>query len=176
MKTLSYFKKCYFAIGIIVMFFGGVSAQYENTLQMDSLTPSPAASLSQLEWIVGNWEGEAFGGKTNEVWTKAAGASMMGMFKAYNENGVSFYELMTISEMGNSLTLKIKHFGADMKGWEAKDEYMEFKLIKLEGNRAYFNGLTFENTSDTQMTIYVIIDHDGENPREVKFPYQRAEL
>ena len=68
--------------------------------------------------------------------------------------------------------LRLKHFHANLKGWEEKDETIDFPLVKLDGQTAYFDGMTFEKVSDTELNIYVLIeDKDGEK-REMKFPYK----
>jgi len=127
---------------------------------------SPAASITDLQWIEGSWTGEAFGGQTEEVWTAPSAGSMMGMFKLISDGDISFYELMTISQKEKSLIMRIKHFNDDMKGWEEKDEVVEFPLVDIKKNAVYFDGLTFKKISDRQMNVYVNID--GE---EVEFVY-----
>jgi len=129
---------------------------------------SPAASIKDLTWIEGSWTGEAFGGQTEEVWTAPSAGSMMGMFKLINEGEISFYELMTITESGNSLLLRIKHFTKDLKGWEEKDEAVEFPLVDITKNAIYFDGLTFKKISSKQLNVYVNIE--GE---EVEFMYTK---
>lgn len=129
---------------------------------------SPEASLSDLYWIEGSWSGEAFGGQTEEVWTAPSAGSMMGMFKLISEGEISFYELLTISEKENSLIMRIKHFNDDLKGWEEKDEVVEFPLVEIKKNAVYFDGLTFKKKSDKQMNVYVNIE--GE---EVAFVFFR---
>lgn len=129
---------------------------------------SPAALIEDLDWIEGSWSGEAFGGQTEEVWTAPSSGSIMGMFKLISEGEISFYELMTISEMNNSLIMRIKHFNHDLKGWEEKDEVVEFPLVEIKKNAVYFDGLTFKKMSDKQMNVYVNIE--GE---EVEFVYKK---
>jgi len=43
---------------------------------------------------------------------------------------VDFYEIGPIIEKDNSLLLQLKHFGADLKSWEKKDETQDFELVK----------------------------------------------
>lgn len=129
---------------------------------------SPSADISELSWIEGSWQGEAFGGETEEVWTAPSAGSMMGMFKLISEGEISFYELMTIVEKEGSLLLRIKHFDKDMTGWEEKDKSVEFPLVDIKKNAVYFDGLTFKKVSDNEMQVFVNIE--GE---EVEFVYFR---
>ncbi len=119
-------------------------------------------TLENIRWIAGNWKGEAFGGITEENWSEPSGGSMMATFKLIADGKVSFYEIETISEVNNSLLLRLKHFNKDLKGWETKDETVDFPLIKVTKNKAIFEGMTFESVDENNMTVYVAIsDKDG---------------
>nr|WP_299523599.1 DUF6265 family protein [uncultured Lutibacter sp.] len=120
----------------------------------------------------GHWEGTAFGGLTEEVWTSPLGGSMMGSFKLVADGEINFYELMTISEENETLLLRIKHFSNDLKGWEEKDESEDFELVKIEANRVYFDNLTFEKVSSSELNIYVVFKNESGIEEEVKFNYK----
>jgi len=135
--------------------------------------PSPPAKLSDVQWIQGHWRGEAFGGITEEVWTPPLGGSMMCAFKLVVNGKVSFYELVTLTEEANTLIIRLKHFHGDLKGWEEKDKTIDFRLVRITDNRAYFDGMTFEHVSPDEMHIYVMIGKPGEE-KEVLFRYARV--
>ena len=146
---------------------------HPNTLSYDSLAGSPNASIDQVSWVSGHWQGEAFGGIAEEIWSEPMGGSMMFVFRLVNDNKVSFYETGGIIEENGSLVLKLKHFDAQFHGWEEKDETVDFKLVKLEGNKAYFDDFTIEKISEDEINMYVLIGHEGEE-EEVKFNYHRV--
>ena len=148
-----------------------VSAQ--NTLELAEGQPSPPAKINDVAWIAGHWQGEAFGGVVEERWAPPMGGAMMGSFRLVNDGKVSFYELEVIYEKDNSLMLSLKHFHADVKGWEEKDVTVDFPLVKIEDNRAYFEGFTIELEDKDHLNMYVVIS-DGEKKSEVKFPYIRV--
>lgn len=160
-------KKILFIIVLIVF-----NSNAQNTLKLNATIGSPNAELKDVSWITGNWYGEALGGVTEEVWTAPLGGSMMGSFKLVIDGKVQFYELCTITEENGSLLLRIKHFNADLKGWEEKDNSEEFPLVKLEKNRAYFNQLTFERIGENELNIYVVFKDEGKEPVEMMFPYK----
>ncbi|MEM9362452.1 MAG: DUF6265 family protein [Bacteroidota bacterium] len=149
----------------------GLSAQ--NTLQLEKNQDSPKASLSQVSWLAGHWEGEAFGGITEEMWSPPMGGSMMFVFKLVNEDAVTFYEIGHILEVDGTLLLQLKHFHGNLRGWETKDETIDFKLVKIEQDRAYFEGFTLEKTSTDEIALYVLIG-DTEKKKEVTFAYKRV--
>jgi hypothetical protein len=68
--------------------------------------------------------------------------------------------------------LRLKHFGTDLKGWEEKDETVDFPLVKLKPNKAYFDGMTFEKIGEEEMNIYVLIRQKDGSQNEMKFPYR----
>ena len=51
-------------------------------------------------------------------------------------------------------------------------ENPDSKLIKIDGNRLYFDGFTFEKVSDSEINIYGLIHQDGK-AEEVKFNYKK---
>lgn len=147
---------------------------FPNTRRMDSVMTSPTATLQDIAWIQGHWKGEAFGGIVEEVWTPPLGGSMMCAFKLVVDEEVRFYEIVTISEEENSLMLRLKHFHKDLKGWEEKDETVDFPLVKVTPEKMFFDGFTFERISDNEMNIYVIIGDEGKE-QEAKFNYKRVD-
>nr|WP_299342066.1 DUF6265 family protein [Allomuricauda sp.] len=149
----------------------GLSAQ--KTLQLETNQKSPKASLSEVSWLAGHWKGEAFGGITEEMWSPPMGGSMMFVFKLVNQGAVTFYEAGHIQEVDGTLLLQLKHFHGNLKGWETKDETVDFRLVKIEEERAYFEGFTLEKVSPDEIRMYVLIG-DGEKEEEVTFVYQRV--
>lgn len=160
------------SIALILMFSAGlVSAQ--ETLQLAEGQSSPKANLEDVSWIEGHWTGEAFGGIAEEIWSAPLGNSMMFVFRMVNDDKVSFYESGHIQQLDESLILQLKHFDGNMRGWEEKNETIDFKLVKLEPNKVYFEGLTMEKISDDQMNVWVLIENEGKTD-EVLFAYKKA--
>lgn len=173
MKT----KLIFSAIIIIGLFSQACFSQekFENTITLDSLATSPDATLNDIVWIQGHWKGHAFGGETEEIWSPPLGGSMMCVFRLVAENKVVFYEIETITEENNTIILRLKHFGSDLKGWEEKDETVDFRLVKVTEDKVYFEGFTFERISKDEINMYVVIGHDDGSQEEVKFNYLRVQ-
>lgn len=129
--------------------------------------------LENIRWIAGNWKGEAFGGITEENWSEPSGGSMMATFKLINDGKVSFYEIETISEVNNSLLLRLKHFNNDLKGWETKDETVDFPLIRVTKNKAIFEGMIFESVDENNMVVYVAIGQKDDTTITIPFYYTK---
>lgn len=136
-------------------------------------TPTLAPTLANAAWIAGNWKGEAFRGIVEENWSEPSGDSMMGAFKLINEGKVTFYEIIIIREVEDSLLLQLKHFEGDLKGWETKDQTVDFPLKKITPTEVIFDGMIFEKTGEKEMVIYVDIEDDHGKINTVKFEYTK---
>jgi hypothetical protein len=133
---------------------------------------SPKASIKEISWIAGNWYGEIWGGQFEEIWSKPSAGSMMASFKFIENEQVKFYELMTISEHQDSLVLRLKHFGPQLKGWEEQDRSVDFHLVKLTDNAVYFDGYTYKRISPNELHVYVMLD-SKENKQATQFVFKR---
>ena len=129
--------------------------------------------IENVAWVSGTWHGEAFGGLTEEIWSEPSGGSMMATFKLIVDGNVKFYEIEVIREVENSLILQLKHFNNDLKGWETKDETVDFPLKEITKNKVVFEGMSFEKISDTEMNVYVDIKNDKGEINIEKFNYKK---
>jgi len=134
----------------------------------------PPASIDDLSWLTGRWIGRGLGASVEEVWLPARGGAMVGVFRLVREDSVQFYELVTLVEEEGSLSLRLKHFGPDLVGWEEKTESVSFPLVRRTSDALWFDGLTIRRVGDDRMRIWVALQSEGEDPREVLFEYRRA--
>lgn len=134
--------------------------------------PKGTPKVQQLSWLAGHWQGEAFGGQCEEVWSAPEGPSMMGMFKLIKENKIVFYELMTISESQGALQLQLRHFNSDLSAWEGKEEQLIFPLDHLEERKATFGKLTLERIDDQNLRITLLEKDQSGKEKPMIFNYQ----
>ena len=80
---------------------------------------------------------------------------------------------MAITEDAGSLTFRVKHFNPDMTGWEEKDETMDFLLVELGENEAYFDGLTLRRTG-SKLEIFLSMKGKDGTVREEAFVFERV--
>tara|TARA_R110001583_G_scaffold30906_4_gene106260 strand:- start:604 stop:1038 length:435 start_codon:yes stop_codon:yes gene_type:complete len=135
----------------------------------------PKATLEDVSWVTGHWKGEAFGGIAEEIWSPPLGDSMMFVFKLVTEGKVQFYEVGHIQQRDETLILQLKHFHGSLKGWEEKDETVDFKLVKLEGDKIYFDDFTIERISENEINMFVVVGDEDGSSKEVKFNYKREQ-
>lgn len=133
------------------------SRNTEHTLKLDDPSEQPTASFDDIVWMIGSWEGEAFGGTFEEDWLPPSAGSMTGVFKLIHEGHASMYEFMRIVRENDSLAVQIKHFNADFTGWEDKSEFVSFPLVKLTEDAAYFDGLTYRRLDVDRLVVHVSV-------------------
>ncbi len=145
----------------------------DHTLKLADGAKSPPAKIEDLAWLKGYWTGEGLGGQCEEAWGAPIGDRMFGWFSMRKEDKLVFSEAMTVVEVDGSLVMRIKHFDADFVGWEKKEHYVSFPLVKLEADTAYFSGLTFKRVED-RLEIYLVLANKGQRT-EHKFEMSRTD-
>ena len=150
-----------------------------NTIRLKADAPRPKATLDVVSWMAGGtWRGDGLGGVTEETWSTPAAGAMMGMFRVVRRGPdgreqVAFYEFLTFVEQEGSLALKLKHFNADLTGWEEKGGFVTFRLARVTPDAIYFDGLTFRREGRDKMTIFLALRDQSGTLREETFHYTR---
>ena len=144
----------------------------ERTWKLSAGEKSPPATLADMRWLAGHWTGEAFGGKTEELWTEPAGPNMSGLYRLVKGEKTIFYEIMVVTEEAGSLVFRLKHFNADLTGWEEKNEVRSFPLVAKKDGAMLFEGMSFHPDGDS-LTVYLAVEHEGKPPEEITFTYRR---
>ena len=146
----------------------------ENTFKLGD-APRPPATLKDVSWLVGSWTGTAFGNQFEEVWNPPSAGSMVGMFKLFDaEKGVVFYELLLLKEEAGSLSLLVKHFSPDFVAWEDKEDFVNFKLVKVEADAVHFSGLSFHRINDDEIMGYIALKQKDGQVTEHPLTYERV--
>jgi hypothetical protein len=146
-----------------------------NTIRLKEGAPRAAGKVADLAWLAGRWTGEGLGGHVEEAWSEPDSGSMVGYFRLVKDGKPVFYELMTLLEAEGSVEMRLKHVNPDMTGWEEKNGYVTFKLVKHDQTGAYFSGLTFKRVGDDQIDSYLALRNRTDNTvREEKFTYRRV--
>ena len=144
-----------------------------KTLRLGEGARPGAARIADVAWLAGEWVGEGLGGTLDESWTAPQGGVMLGMFRLLRDGKPVFYELLTLSEHEGSVVLRLKHFNPDLTGWEEKDKFITFQLVKVTDRAIHFSGLSFLRNDDGSVTAYLALrDKDGV-VREETLQYRR---
>ena len=150
------------AIFLLVATPSTASAQEVRSLG-DSMPPP--ATIEDMAWIVGSWEGTGLGGRSHESWLPPVSGQIAGVFHQSADDGLVFYELLQFIERDGSLVLRLKHFHPDLSGWEdnSAGSAIEFPLVAIEADAAYFDGLTYERIGEDGLRIHLELHQDGTN-------------
>ncbi len=93
-------------------------------------------------------------------------------FKLLQNGSPSMYEFGYIVEEGDSLVLKLKHFHASLTGWEEREKYVSFPLVRLTDDAVYFDGLTYRREGENRLRAFVAMNKDG-TVTELGFVFER---
>ena len=151
------------------------STRTENTLQLDDPDERRAATIEDVAWLAGTWEGEAFGGTFEEVWTEPSLGTMVGSYKLMHGEEITLYEIELIAEEAGSLVLKVKHFGPEFAAWEEKKEHLSFPLVKLTDDAIYFQGFTLRRIDEDRVQAF-IVRTSGDQVSDAELTYRRVKV
>jgi hypothetical protein len=99
---------------------------------------------------------------------------MPSFVRAWNKNGIIFYEIAMFVETGGSLVLRLKHFTSGLAGWEDKESYIERPLIAMERDRLFFHRATYVRTGTDSYTVY-FLNMDGDREQDtLVIPFRRS--
>ena len=137
----------------------------------------PPATLDELGWLVGQWVGKGIDdAEVVESWLPPSRGAMVGTFVQETPDGaIMFTEHMYVVELDGSLEVRLKHFNADLTGWEDKDGMVRFPLIALEECAAYFRALTYRCDGEGGMLVAVRMKSDKPEPQELVFRFRRMD-
>ena len=145
----------------------------EHTLKASVGDEAAQAELSQFRFLQGAWSGTGFGANCDEMWSAPAGDCMLGTFRMVKDGRLKFTEFCMIQKDANGgVALRLKHFNPDFGGWEEKDKYVSFPLIKVEKNKACFGGLTYALQPDGSLKIWVAMKQEDGSFKEAAFHLQ----
>ncbi len=138
----------------------------------------PVASVADMTWLEGEWVGTGIGGNpAGESFSFAGDRQMIGHFWQLDAGGdVDFYEVITITRDGDSLMMRLKHFAADLSGWEDKsaESALNFPLLERGERRWVFGPATFTKPSDDTLEVSVVVRGSDGKLNSLDFSYRRA--
>lgn len=160
-----------------LLLFTATAAVAQETRTVPEDHQSPPATLEQMGWLIGQWSGTGIGGAAAmESWLPPTGDTMVGSFvQQTGEGGIRFTEHMYLTEEEGTLVLRLKHFNADLTGWEEKDDMLTFRLIAIEECAAYFRALTLRCDGENGLLAAVRMKSDGDEISELIFRFERME-
>jgi len=130
-------------------------------------------TVDDMAWLAGHWTGTGLGGHCTETWSPVDNGVMLGTFRLVREGKPVFYEFLAVGMFEGKLAMRLKHFHADITGWEQPEKFVEFKHTKTEGNTIEFEGLRFVREGNEKVTIFLKLRGKDGAVREERFEMQR---
>ncbi|MGH8015017.1 MAG: DUF6265 family protein [Candidatus Zixiibacteriota bacterium] len=165
-------KKClsnFIITAILITLAFSLSANDESSMDSN-------LSLSNFNMLVGHWRGEGLGGVCEETWLPESAGIMLGTFKLMNDDKVSFFEIMTLSLDSVGPAIRVKHFNADMTGWEDKADMVTFRFDSTSNDQLFFGGLIFKKPAPDSLNIGVRFKKSDGTTREEYINCRKVEI
>lgn len=143
-----------------------------HTIRLQDKSDREAVKLDQLKFLTGEWRGEGLGMQADEMWSSPFAGTMLGTFRLVKDDKLVFTEFFVLEKDGESFKLKLKHFDDKFAGWEAKDKSVDFKLIRVENNTAWFDGMTYQRMPNGNLNVWVAMKKKDGSYREGEFVYR----
>lgn len=154
---------------LILLLLSVADLHAQEVLRLEPDQQPASATLADVAWLAGHWVGTGLGGECDETWLPATDNAMPGIFRYHLNDTLVFSEYMMIEALDSTLTIKLKHFNRDLSPWEDKDRWVEFRLIKIDGQTAYFNGLTYHREGNSLTVKLAMRTRDGSRIEEFRF-------
>lgn len=135
---------------------------------------APRASLADVAWLEGHWIGSMPEGPVEQFNLKPMFGHLPGFVRAVNPKGAIFYEISLIAEVGDSLSVRVKHFTPELEGWEARDAYIDRPLVSRDSTNLYFDGITYARTGPDTYVVYFLNRSGTEERDTLVVPFRRV--
>ena len=139
----------------------------------------PPASVADLAWISGIWQGTLGGADLREEWSAPAGGAMTGSFRWIKDGKLQMYEFLVLEDSPQGPVLTFRHFNPGLIAWEEKDAPLRCPLAGGSPTEAAFactgaaTKLTFRRNGDNGLTVLLERQKDGKASTD-EFVYHRA--
>jgi len=135
---------------------------------------APRASLADVAWLQGHWIGSMPDGPVEQFNLSPMFGQMPGFVRAISPKNVIFYEIGLIAEVGDSLSVRVKHFTPELEGWEAREVYIDRPLVARDSTNFYFDGITYSRTGPDTYVVY-FLNRSGTQERDtLVIPFKRV--
>jgi len=144
----------------------GLLAAFLAVASLGDAQQPPVPALRPLTFLSGRWVSQKGAEVQEENWSPVSGDSMIGSFRVVQEGKAVFYEFWAVEVEDHRPVLKLKHFGANLAGWEEKNVSTRMPLISTAEGDAVFAeadgsvSLHYHRTVDT-LTCTVHHVRDG---------------
>jgi hypothetical protein len=109
-------------------------------------------TLDEIRFMSGHWIGNDGSSEIEEQWSEPSNGTMIGMFREMTGGKTTFYEFLAIAQEETGLVMRMKHFDANLAGWEEKDRSVVFDVASTSKDQAVF--VSRDNTKPTRIICW----------------------
>ena len=125
-------------------------------------------TMDDLAFFAGHWEGELFGGRSEEAWLAPDAGTMLGSFRLKYGEQTRVMEFLMITQRPEGIKYFFSHYNHDYSTWE-KNGPLDFDLIETGPSHAVFESsvqnnpkrLTYRVRDDGMLSVLVEGEEDG---------------
>lgn len=122
-----------------------------------SVSRAAEMKVTGLAFLAGRWTAETAQGFQEETWSPVQGDSVVGTFRVVSAGKAVFSEYWSVELKDGTPVLLIKHFGAGLVGWEAKEDATRLPMTELRENVVMFSDgkvtLRYERHGDVLVAV-----------------------
>ena len=116
------------------------------------VSKSSAVKINELNWIAGNWSGDANGTITEEQWLEPRAGMMIGMNRMVFPNGKGTFEFLRIAETENGIAYFASPNGKPATSFALK-ELSKSKVVFENKAHDFPQRIIYERLEDTMMAM-----------------------
>ena len=171
-------KSIHSVILIIGLFLVGCQEQVDQTKEEQAIRDTLTAMWDAIE----KEDIERYATYIHEDFTQFGETrARLDVGKQKEVEGLVAYEFKILNSVieinSNQKTILLPkiaaYFNNDLKGWETKDETIDFPLKEITPTKVVFEGMTFQKISNNEMNVYVDIQQKDGSTKTVKFNYTK---
>ncbi|PLK42340.1 DUF6265 family protein [Emticicia sp. TH156] len=96
------------------------------------------ATLNDVAFIHGHWQGVFNGGPIEAFWAKPAGDNLTGFIRMMKDEKVTMYEMLIFEQTENGPVVLVKHFKPGLIAIEEKEVSDRYRFIESKKDWALF--------------------------------------
>jgi len=117
------------------------------------------ATLNDVAFMHGHWQGTFNGGPIEAFWAKPAGDNLTGFIRMMKDDKVTMYEMLIFEQTENGPVVLVKHFKPGLIAVEEKEVSDRYRFIEAKKDWALFEKqdgsirIIYEKRGPNQMVL-----------------------
>jgi hypothetical protein len=160
-------RKAFSAVILLAMMIAGLAqtAPQKSAEKPERKPLQKAATLQNLAWLAGCWEGRQGQASLEEIWSKPAGGTMLGLGRTVKDGKTTSFEFMQFREENASLVFLPQPGGGERTSFPLKDFFGE-KLTFENKEHDFPQRVIYERKGPGSLLAAIEGTYQGKESRE----------